>query len=166
MVTPLPYPALHASHAGIWIATPDGEARAVGRGEAIARASDTPMILLNAPLVSARLGYPELSGLDLLELFAFVHPARFAVPTPKGLARAIGLAPPADDTGAAPFLLRAAETLLSRMEAPDWHEREGAWTSAQSLGRLRWPWAAAVARAVKRPERQERWLFARLPEWE
>src|SRR3954452_2019641 len=137
-MAPLPYPALHASHAGIWIASPDGEARAVGRGEAIARAAETPMILLNAPLVAARLGSPELSGLDLLELFAFVHPARFAVPTPKGLARAIGLAPPTDDTGAAGFLLRAAETLLARVEAPDWHEREGAWTSVQSLGRLRW----------------------------
>ncbi|HEU4968581.1 ATP-dependent DNA helicase [Sphingomonas sp.] len=165
-MTPLPYPALHASHAGIWIAAPDGEARAVGRGEAIARAADTPMILLNAPLVAARLGYPELSGLDLLELFAFVHPARFSVPTAKGLARAIGLGPPADDASAATFLLRAAERLLARMEAPDWHEREGAWTSAQSLGRLRWPWAAAVSRVVARPERQERWLFARLPEWE
>ena len=133
----LPYPALHASHGGVWIADPGGEARAVGRGEAIARASETPMILLNAPLVAARLGYPELSGLELLELFAFVHPARFAVPTAKGLARAIGLAPPEDDARAAAFLSRAAETLLARMEAPDWHEREGAWTSAQSLGRLR-----------------------------
>jgi ATP-dependent DNA helicase DinG len=162
----LPYPALYASHAGIWVASSDGGARAVGRGEAIGLAAETPMILLNAPLVAARLGYPELSGLDLLELFAFVHPARFAVPTPKGLARAIGLAPPADDGEAATFLLSATTTLLSRMEAPDWHEREGAWTSAQSLGRLRWPWAAAVSRAVQRPERQERWLFARLPEWE
>jgi ATP-dependent DNA helicase DinG len=166
MAASLPYPALHASHAGIWIASPDGEARAVGRGEAIARAADTPMILLNAPLTAARLGYPELSGLDLLELFAFAHPARFAVPTPKGLARAIGLAPPADDVGAASFLLKAAAALLARMEASDWHEREGAWTSAQSLGRLRWPWAAAVAQRIARPERQERWLFSRLPEWE
>src|SRR3546814_10900897 len=38
-----------------------------------------------------RLGYPELSGLDLLELWAFVHPARFVVPTPKGFARALNL---------------------------------------------------------------------------
>ncbi|NNM77332.1 ATP-dependent DNA helicase [Sphingomonas sp. ID1715] len=165
-VTPLPYPALHASHAGIWIAVPGGEARAVGRGEAIALASETPVILLNAPLVAARLGYPELSGLDLLELFAFVHPARFAVPTPKGLARVLGLAPPEDDAAAAPFLLRATATLLARTEGADWHEREGAWTSAQSLGRLRWPWSAAVAQRIARPERQERWLFARLPEWE
>jgi ATP-dependent DNA helicase DinG len=162
----LPYPALHASHAGIWVAAPGAEARAVGRGEAIALAADTPLILLNAPLVAARLGYPELSGLDLLELFAFVHPARFAVPTPKGLARATGLAPPGDGAEAAAFLLRAAEALLARMEAQDWHEREGAWTSAQSLGRLRWPWSAAVVQRLRRPERQERWLFARLPEWE
>jgi ATP-dependent DNA helicase DinG len=166
IVIQLPYPALHASHAGIWVAAPGGESRAVGRGEAIAIATDTPVILLNAPLVAARLGYPELSGLDLLELFAFVHPARFAVPTAKGLARAIGLAPPTEDAESAGFLLRAAETLLARMEEPDWHEREGAWTSAQSLGRLRWPWVAAVARAVRKPERQERWLFTRLPEWE
>src|SRR3989442_11264432 len=130
-MTPLPYPALHASHAGIWIATPDGEARAVGRGEAIARAAETPMILLNAPLVGQRLGYPELSGLDLLELFAFVHPARHAVPTPKGLAEALGLPVPADDIAATSFLLDAAEALLATL-AGDWPEREGAWASAQA----------------------------------
>src|SRR3546814_2934709 len=79
MAAPLPYPALVASHAGNWIAFPGGETRAVGRGEGIARAADTPVILLNAPLTAARLGYPELSGLDLLELYAFIHPARFAV---------------------------------------------------------------------------------------
>jgi hypothetical protein len=70
--------------------------------------------MLNAPLVGQRLGYPELSGLDLLELFAFVHPARFAVPTPKGLAHALGLAAPADDAESALFLRAAAERLLSR----------------------------------------------------
>jgi hypothetical protein len=46
---------------------------------------------LGAPIIGQRLGYPDLSGLDLLELFAFVHPARFAVPTPRGLATALGI---------------------------------------------------------------------------
>jgi ATP-dependent DNA helicase DinG len=165
MAASLPYPALHATHGGIWLAAPDGEVRALGRGEAIARAAETPAIMLNAPLVGQRLGYPDLSGLDLLELFAFVHPARFAVPTPKGMAEALGLEPPASDAEAAPFLLRAAEALLARLEG-DWPEREGAWASAQSLGRLRWTWAPAVAQRLKRPERDERWLFSRLPEWE
>ena len=87
---PLPYPALHASHTGIWIAR-DGEVRAVSRGEAIRMAADTPMILMNAPLIGQRLGYADLSGLDLLELYAFLRPARFMVPTPKGLAAALDL---------------------------------------------------------------------------
>ena len=95
-MNPLPYPALHATHGGIWLAAPDGEVRALGRGEAISRAAETPAIMLNAPLIGQRLGYPDLNGLDLLELFAFVHPARFAVPTPKGLAEALGLAPIVD----------------------------------------------------------------------
>ncbi|MBL0021941.1 MAG: hypothetical protein IPP23_06395 [Sphingomonadales bacterium] len=94
MAPPLTFPALHASHAGIWIASPDGETRRVGKAEAVARAAETPHIMLNAPLVAQRLGYAELSGLDLLELFAFVHPARFVVPTAKGMAEVLKIPPP------------------------------------------------------------------------
>src|SRR4051812_29564704 len=165
MAASLPYPSLYATHAGIWLGAPDGEVRALGRGEAIARAAETPTIMLNAPLVGQRLGYPELSGLDLLELFAFVHPARHAVPTPKGLAEALGLPVPADDNSAAAFLLDAAEALLATL-AGDWPEREGSWASAQALSRLGWTWAPAVAGRIRRPERDEKWLFSRLPEWE
>ncbi|WP_039998066.1 ATP-dependent DNA helicase [Sphingomonas sanxanigenens] len=162
----LPWAALHASHGGIWIATPEGETRRIGRGEAIARAAETPMILLNAPLVGQRLGYPDLSGLDLLELFAFVYPARFAVPTPRGLARALVVEPPANDADAAATLLAITRALFAQLERDDWAEREGAWTSAQTLGRLRWPWAAALTPRIARPREAERWLFSRLPEWE
>ncbi|MCW3834756.1 ATP-dependent DNA helicase [Sphingomonas canadensis] len=164
-MTTLPYPALHASHSGTWIATPGGDCRAIGRGEAIRIAADTPVILLNAPLVGQRLGHPELSGLDVLELWAFLRPARFMVPTPRGLARAAGIDPPASDAEIAPFLRRAAEALLAMAEGP-WPEREGAWNAAQSLARLRWPWAAAVSQRLGRPEQAERWLFSKLPEWE
>ena len=165
MAASLPYPALHATHGGIWIAWPDNRVEPVGRGQAIARAAETPMIMLNAPLVGNRLGYPDLSGLDLLELYAFVHPARFAVPTPKGIAHALGLDEPANDDEAAPFLRAAAARLLETLGA-DWPERSGAWASAQALWRLRWPWASAIAERLARPERDEPWLFSRLPEWE
>ncbi|MHA6718485.1 ATP-dependent DNA helicase [Sphingomonas sp. RS6] len=161
---PLPYPALHASHSGVWIATAD-QTRAIGRGEAIRIAADTPVILLNAPLIGQRLGHPELNGLDLLELFAFLYPARFMVPTPKGVARACGLTPPGEESAIAGFLRDAAETMLAAAEG-DWPEREGAWHGLQSLGRLRWPWVAALGQRIVKPERAERWLFARLPEWE
>jgi ATP-dependent DNA helicase DinG len=160
-----PIPALHASHGGIWIA--DAKCvRGVGRGEAIARAAETPMILLNAPLVGQRLGYPELSGLDLLELFAFVHPARFMVPTMKGLAAALSLPVPGDEAGCAGFLRDAAAVLLERLGNGAWVEREGAWATAQSLSRLRWPWAHLVEGRIAMPAQAERWLFSKLPEWE
>ncbi len=167
MTPALPFPALHASHAGIWLAAPDGETRALGRGEAVRIAADTPVILLGAPIVGQRLGYPDLSGLDLLELFAFVHPARFAVPTPKGLAAALGIGgTEAADPDVPRLLLACAGKLLATLEAKDWAEREGAWDMAQGLARSRWPWAAVVTPRLKAPAKGEPSLFARLPEWE
>src|SRR6476619_5236376 len=107
-----PLPALHATHAGIWLASATGDVREASRGEAIARAAETPHIILNAPLVGQRLGYPELSGLDLLELFAFIHPARFAVPTAAGLSRTLGLEAPTGEAEAAVVLKQIADRLL------------------------------------------------------
>src|SRR5207253_10827511 len=159
-------PALHATHAGIWLASADGDVREASRGEAIARAAETPHIILNAPLVGQRLGYPELSGLDLLELFAFVHPARFAVPTVAGLSRTLGLEPPASEAEAAASLRRISESLLAIFADPNWREREGAWTSNATLHRLGWGWAPLIGSRLERPERGERMLFSRLKQWE
>ncbi|HKP34462.1 MAG TPA: ATP-dependent DNA helicase, partial [Sphingomicrobium sp.] len=165
-MTPLALPGLHATHAGIWIADGDGQVREASRGEAIARAAETPHIILNAPLVGQRLGYPELSGLDLLELFAFVHPARFAVPTAAGLSRALKLEPPASEAEAAAALRSIADRLLAMFDDPDWREREGAWTSNATLHRLGWSWAPLIGARLERPERGERMLFSRLKQWE
>ncbi|MEM6475858.1 MAG: ATP-dependent DNA helicase [Pseudomonadota bacterium] len=129
-------------------------------------ASDTPVLIVNAPLIANRLGYPDLSGLDLLELFAFVHPARFCVPTPRGLAQALEMEEPEGDEGVPEFLQRAAGVLIAACEDPEWFEREGAWSALQSMEKLRWPWAGVLKPHVQRPERAEKWLFATLPEWE
>lgn len=162
----IPLPALHASHAGTWLKDGNRDTRGCSKGEAINAAADTPVLMLNAPLVATRLGYPDLSGLDLLELFAFVHPAKFCVPTPKGLAHALDLDEPRDDAAVPELLQRAAGKLLERCESADWAEREGAWSVLQSLARLRWPWAGVLAPHITKPERAEKWLFSRLPEWE
>ncbi len=163
---PVRLPALHASHGGTWLRDADGSTKAIAKGEAIMAAADTPVLLINAPLVAARLGYPDLSGLDLLEAFAFVHPARFCVPTPRGLAEALGLAVPAGDADVPALLQAAAGALIAAVNDPEWFEREGAWSALQSLERLRWPWAQVLKPHVARPQKAERWLFARLPEWE
>lgn len=165
-MNPLSLPALHATHAGIWLASGEGDVREASRGEAIARAAETPHIILNAPLVGQRLGYPDLSGLDLLELFAFIHPARFAVPTAAGLSRTLGLDPPDGDPDSAASLKRIADRLLGMFTDPGWSEREGAWTSNATLHRLGWGWAPLIGARLERPERGERMLFSRLASWE
>ncbi len=165
VVAALALPALHASHAGTWLRQA-GQTREVARGEALNAAADTPHLLVNAQLAATRLGYPELSGLDLLELFAFVRPAQFCVPTVKGIAHATGLPEPGAEADAPLLLQQAAAVLIEQCRADDWPQREGAWSSLQALIRLRWPWANILAPVIRRPERAERWLFARLPEWE
>lgn len=166
MPQPLPLPALHASHAGTWLRDANGNTRGVSKGEAIMAAADTPLLMLNAPLVASRLGYPDLSGLDLLELFAFIHPARFVVPTPKGIAHALALEEPHSDDEIPALLQLAAGALLEICESEDWAERDGAWSSLQSLARMRWPWAQICSPHIRRPEVAEKWLFAKLPEWD
>src|SRR5690606_32530987 len=131
-------PALHATHAGIWLAQPHGSVATLGRGEAMALAASTPLLLANAPLIGARLGNPELHALVLLELFAFLFPAHFAVPTVAGLARAMGLSPPESDTEAARGIATIAGEMLEWCGRADWAEREGAWTALRQLERLRW----------------------------
>ncbi len=129
-------------------------------------AADTPALILNAPLVATRLGYPDLSGLDLLELYAFVFPAKFCVPTPKGLAHALGLEEPASDDAVPALLQTAAGAILEVCESENWEQRDGAWSALQSLTKARWPWAQVLAPHIRKPERAERWLFSKLPEWD
>ncbi len=159
-------PALHATHAGIWLAREDGTLTGLGRGEALSLAASTPLLLINAPLIGARLGNPDLHGLDLLELFAFLFPAQFAVPTVAGLARAMGLAAPENDDAAARGIAKIATEMLDWCGRTDWAEREGAWTALRQLERLRWSWAPVLQNRIAQPQTAERWLFSRLPQWE
>jgi ATP-dependent DNA helicase DinG len=159
-------PALYASHAGIWLTDPQGQCREVDRGQAIAAVANSPHVMINAPLTGDRLGYPDISGLDLLELFAFVLPAYFAVPTVAGLSAVLGKPVAADEAAQAAALSGLAATLLERMSDPGWAERDGAWHGAAALARQRWAWAQLVLDRLDQPDGQDRWLFSRLPEWE
>ena len=82
------------------------------------------------------------------------------------MARAVGVQAPQTDPEGAAALASIAHALLDRLADPDWAEREGAWTSNATLLRLGWSWAPLVGERLARPERGERMLFSRLPQWE
>ena len=138
----------------------------LSRSDAVSALGTTPHLLLNSPMVAARLGLSEVSGLDLLELFAFVHPARFAIPSPAGLAMALGLEPPAHDSDAPAFLARAAAHLLEAMSDRNWRERAGASDSLARMVRRGWAWAALVSDRLAAPPYREPSLFESLNVWE
>jgi ATP-dependent DNA helicase DinG len=158
--------ALHAGLDGVWLA--DGDSvQPITRGAALRLAADEPVILLNAPLTGARIGTADLTGLDLLELFALVRPARFCVPTPAGLARVLRLEVPDHPGGEALLLRAAAEALIAELVDPRWPARTGARAALAVLQRHRWAWSSLIPPLPEGERRGgERSLFTALPEWE
>lgn len=158
------YPALVASHAGLWRADAAGQVSGLSRNETVRRLADTPHLLLNAPQVAARLGLADVSGLDLLELWAFVHPARFLVPSAAGLAAALGLVVPQGEAAEAGFLAAAAAALLAAARDRGWPARAGAAESLDRLSRHGWLWSTLLLDSMGSEGRAPS-LFEALPEW-
>ncbi|WP_151119643.1 ATP-dependent DNA helicase [Hypericibacter adhaerens] len=143
-------PALVVGHAQAAIASPEGEVRLVDLPKAAALLRERPAILVHAPVTLRRLGLEALPAFDLLELFAFVRPARFCLPTPRGLARALDLPVPADLESEAGLLFRIALELLAELEEasglrPPQLRRRRSIAAAMAAGGWRWGPAAMEA---------------------
>jgi len=159
-------PALVAGPAGaVWL-SPEGEIENLSLIEARKRAKATPPFLCHARATAARLGVAPFPALDLLELYAFVRPARFCLPTPRGLAAALGLPVPAGAEGEALSLVAAATALLSELARQRENEADAIAAAMEKGG---WGWARAVRAALppgdgSRPQDGlARWR--RLSEW-
>ncbi len=74
------------------------------------------VLVCHAPYTKNRLGYDEFYCFDVLELFAFVHPAKFCVPTPVGLARALGLSVPETFEDSPIVLIEITRALLTDLQ--------------------------------------------------
>jgi ATP-dependent DNA helicase DinG len=147
-----------------WL-SPSGEFTRVSRVEAAARVVSRQPILCHAPATARRLGVERFPAFDLLELFAFVRPAHFCLPTPRGLAQALDLPLPADLDDEAATLHAAARALLSELsEQPGARIRAIAW----AMGRGGWPWGPVVLAALGVPttDDQRRHMVASLSVWD
>lgn len=74
--------------------SPEGEIRSLPRAQAALSLHKQAVLVCHAPFVRARLGLENMPAYDVLELFAFIHPAQFATPTIPGLCKILGLGPP------------------------------------------------------------------------
>jgi len=134
-----------------WL-SPDGEIEALSHVEAARRAKGSAPLLVHRNAVAARLKVEPFAAYDLLELFAFVRPARFVVPTIHGLAEALELPLPADHDQEAELLPRAAAYLLVELARRDRGEAEAKRAQvrgiAQIMARAGWAWGPSVLAAL------------------
>src|SRR5579875_1375525 len=138
-------PALVAGFGEAAWLTPDGEVEILPLGEAAQRAKATAPFLCHTRATARRLGTGSFPALDLLELFAFVYPATFCLPTPRGLAAALGLALPKGIEAEALALVDAARVLLARLNAKG---ESDARAIALAMDKGGWGWGPAVLAAL------------------
>jgi ATP-dependent DNA helicase DinG len=133
------------------------------------RAGSVP-IVCHARSVARRLRLATPAACDVLELFAFVRPARFCIPTPRGLAQALLLSIPESRDEEAASLFTSARALLADLTASP---GEDAVAVAWTMARGGWRWGPTVLAALgagsrppaSRPEEALR-IWTRLKEWE
>lgn len=166
-------PALGVGQGRAAIVTTDGELLSLSAEAAREQlAVLPPPMLIHAPATFRRLGLRTGAALDLLDLFAFVLPARTAPPTARGLCAALGLDPPARGIdGEAAALPDIAASLLARLAAgASLAMNRDAAGIALWMGRAGWAWAEPVLAALGEPAagraREALEVWRSLPEWE
>lgn len=177
--TPVKLPAIMAISVGAamtTLLTEDGEVKTIPNSQAATTIHQQPVLCCHGPYTKGRLGNAEFLAFDVLELFAFTHPATFAIPTPHGLCDILNLPKPAgaDDI---PFaLMDIARTLLEHLRYDQLEAKAPAGTIAAVMGLQGkgWPWTPFIMEtlgeaydpAVPTSSKTALNIWKHLPEWE
>ena len=92
----------------------------------------------------AKIHHDITDYLDVLELFAFVRPARFCLPTPGGLAEQLGLARPNSASEAAITIVKAALALFDIIGAAPAEDRRQMRDIAEMMAKGGWGWGSLI----------------------
>jgi ATP-dependent DNA helicase DinG len=144
---------LIAGAGGALVQEPSGRLNRITLKEAARRAKAEAMMVCHMPSMARRLRISNFEALDILELFAFVRPAQFCLPTARGVARALGIEAGEGHEGEAEALRLSANRLLADLTSgtdqdgfpiPD----DDGSTPIGELARLMaaggWPWGPMV----------------------
>ena len=127
----------------IWIST-DGEICQLNHQAIAAELVLGPVLLCHRRWSEARAGVEISNFLDIMELYAFIRPARFALPTPTGLAQQLGLARPQSGEDMASLLPQIALLLLDELAAQPTKEQTEAAKIADMMAAGGWGWGSFV----------------------
>lgn len=137
-------PALIAGPGGALFLSLDGEITEIALADAPARLDGIAPLVCHRRSVARWLNAGQFPAYDILELFAFVRPAQFCVPTVRGVADALGLDRPQSPDKEAAALFTAANRLLSELSRAKSPAKE----IAAAMTQAGWSWGQAVLAAL------------------
>lgn len=152
----------------------DGEILMLTPHQASNLKSDAPALVCHAAYTHHKLGHDRLQMMDILELYAFVHPTRFCVPTPVGIAKALQLDIPEDISDYPMTLLECATTLFADLADKPNHDKLCDIAKVMGLNGKGWIWTPFIYLALSQKydaaemiisSRNALNVWAKLPEW-
>lgn len=130
------------------VLTPEGEVSALLPKTAATLARKVRPMVCHAPALQARLGGIVFPAHDVLELFAFAHPARFCLPTVAGLCATLALPIPKSLEHQAAALVDCVQRLLHTIATLPDKDRRRAQGTAWTMALGGWAWGASVLAAL------------------
>lgn len=169
----IPAVALSAKHAAILSA--DGELRTLSFDQARMILHKQAAYVCHAPFTKAKLDLEHLHTFDVLELFAFAHPAQFCVPTPAGLCKTLGICPPENFEDAPFSLLEIAQALLTDLQKDPLMDKANPLKIAEVMGLKGkgWSWTPHIFSSLGQTYDPDKDIFSKsalnvwkhFPEW-
>jgi ATP-dependent DNA helicase DinG len=169
----VPILCVNARHAALL--NPDGELGIISHGKARLLLHNRPALVCHAPYSRARLGLESFYAFDALELFAFVYPVRFCVPTPAGLCKALGFSVPEDFEDMPLALMDCVKAMLTDLALDPYKAKADPLKIAKVMGLngKGWNWTPFVLSALGEKYDPKEPIFVKadlniwknLPEW-
>ncbi len=143
-------PALCANAREAALLTTEGEIKILSHEEAAHTIEGQSVLVCHAPYTRARLNFGDFYHFDVLELFAFTHPATFCVPTPHGVSKALGLTPPESFEDSPLALIQITRALLQDLQKDPFTDTANAADIASVMGQQGkgWPWTDFIFAAL------------------
>lgn len=147
-------PALSVGARGLYLLNAHGEildipfARAASQIGQIAGETTTPLLVCHLPYTRQKARAALPAAFDLLELYAFVHPTRFATPTPAGIAKALGLSVPEEPEDMPHLMISCVRALLDDLARAEKKDKLLDLAGAMGMNGHGWLWTPDVYDAL------------------
>jgi ATP-dependent DNA helicase DinG len=168
-------PALAVNAREACFLSAEGEIQTLSHDRVQMLVHDKAVLVCHAPYTKGRLGTQEFYAFDVLELFAFVHPAKFCVPTPQGLCAVLGLKAPQTLEDVPGSLFDITRALLGDLQNDPYAQKASPLEIAGVMGLQGkgWPWTRFVFSALGQAYNESEIVHSKtalnvwrhLPEW-